>query len=268
LDSVTGRAIHGLFLKILRNGSKKIADECHKEMSIKPFTVSPLLGSFGRTSTNKLIVKEFEYWARFTFLNEEIFQAFSKVIFPMAVEQAQIFLGEQSFRITRTALEASSRNRWSDLTTYKQIKKEAEEVIAERSHETNFSLNFSFYSPTAFRRGSIGIKDSSFLLPEPALVYKSLIKKWNTFSGTPIKPDLTEKIAGKVFVSAYRLHTELYDLGNVTLQGFKGKCTFILLDSDKELTSDLLTLSKFSFFAGIGQKTTMGMGQARLANTL
>ncbi|GFP33975.1 hypothetical protein HKBW3S42_02315 [Candidatus Hakubella thermalkaliphila] len=51
--------------------------------------------------------------------------------------------------------------------------------------------------------------------------------------------------------------------GIYSLIGFQGKCKYTVLSNQNEMTRYLNILADFAFFAGLGQKTTMGMGQVR-----
>jgi CRISPR-associated endoribonuclease Cas6 len=260
LSSAIGRFIHGLFLQLLREGDEELANEYHKGYPIKPFTVSPLRGSFGRTSIKRLIVKDFEYWVRFTFLTKEGFEAFSRVVFPMSVENSPVFLNNEKFFITKVQLEGSGKRGWSGLSSFDALLKESEKILKNaKKHGRNFVLSLRFYSPTTFRRGDI-----SYIFPEPSLVFGSYFKKWNAFSNKQMPNDLLQNFSQKLVLSTYKLHTEIYDTGNVSLQGFKGSCRFTLLEKDKEILKLLIALGLFSFYAGTGQKTTMGMGMTRM----
>ena len=84
-----------------------------------------------------------------------------------------------------------------------------------------------------------------------------------------------------VTVAGYRLHTSTVHFDRATQDGFLGRCTYVLLESCKGAKHDaiqsilageelkpiqaLSLLSNFAHYAGIGYKTTMGMGQVRVS---
>lgn len=259
-DLKSGRYVHAFFLDTIKKGNKELAEGIHSGSGIKPFTVSPIQGSFGRISTGRVFIKDFEYWIRFTFLTEEVFKAFSSVVFPLSVDNSIINLGVGKFKVTKVKLERKNLKEWLHITSFKEIKEEAEEKARKIINNANppYHLRFSFHTPTSFRRGKI-----SYLFPEPTLIFKSYLKKWNSFSEIRIRDDLIEKITPFLIVTSYRLRTETYDTGDAVLAGFKGVCTLSYLEKNLYILSDLISLSKFSFFCGTGHKTTMGMGMTR-----
>ena len=57
----------------------------------------------------------------------------------------------------------------------------------------------------------------------------------------------------------------MQDFGRYQLQvGFVGQCTFgVRKDMPAEVVWGIRLLAAFGFFAGVGYRTTMGMGQVR-----
>lgn len=253
LDPAVARHVHGLFLRLLREGDAKIAEECHHGHYVKPFTLSTIYGKFGRTSTARLFIKGFEYWFRVTLLTEETFNSFSKVIFPYAAEQKTIYIGDGSFQITSAELEGVRSRGWSGISSFEDI---LDQVSAEEMPCDYFA--FQFYSPTTFRQGKV-----NYIMPDPSLVFGSLLKKWNEFSSQPFPKEIKQEAANNLVLTEYSLRSTPFNLGDHELIGFRGRCKYDLLKKDNALSSAFGALNRFSFFAGVGQKTTMGMGMVR-----
>ncbi|MER3447216.1 MAG: hypothetical protein C4291_10400 [Candidatus Dadabacteria bacterium] len=88
-------------------------------------------------------------------------------------------------------------------------------------------IKLRFISPTSFRS-----KGKQCTIPETLLIFGSLLDKWNSFSGIRFKI------------------------------GFKGTVEYRMGKKfTKEEKKQISTLADFAFFAGVGYKTTMGMGQ-------
>ena len=65
-------------------------------------------------------------------------------------------------------------------------------------------------------------------------------------------------------ISNYRLATRLMDFGSYSELGFNGQATYECSDNiPVEHVKSLNALADFAFYAGVGAKTTMGMGQCR-----
>jgi len=260
LDIHSGHSIQALFFSLLEKGDKKLSKEYHDSFNLKPFTVSPLLGSFGRSSTSRLVIKDFNYWIRFTFLEKEGFEAFSRVIFPLFAENKKLTLNGQKFYLTSVNIENQKSKGWSGISSFEALLKEGKELAKKCNKKLNHPvLSLSFFSPTTFRRGDI-----NYLFPEPSLVFQSYLNKWNLFSPFKITSgSLLNYISNHMVVSSYRLQTKVYSTGDVSLQGFSGTCRYTLLEFDFEFMSQIFSLAEFSFYAGTGQKTTMGMGMTK-----
>jgi CRISPR-associated endoribonuclease Cas6 len=119
------------------------------------------------------------------------------------------------------------------------------------------SVTFVFASPTAFSFGKRKVP-----LPLPDLVFGGLLRKWNTFSPIPFPRELLDLFKEQIAVSEIRnLNTWMLDFGRYKEKGFTGRVTFEALGSwNREELKAFNTLADFAFYAGVGYKTTMGMG--------
>jgi CRISPR-associated endoribonuclease Cas6 len=67
-----------------------------------------------------------------------------------------------------------------------------------------------------------------------------------------------------IFPVRYDMHTGMLDMGNYLLSGFMGYCVYEVDKCiDREERALLMSLLGIIPYAGIGYKTTMGMGQAK-----
>ncbi len=74
------------------------------------------------------------------------------------------------------------------------------------------------------------------------------------------KQAIQESLGKHIAVTACKLHHDLLHFPNYVQKGFVGHCTYHL-NVDQELAKHLTTLAAFAQYAGVGYKTTMGMGQ-------
>jgi CRISPR-associated endoribonuclease Cas6 len=127
-------------------------------------------------------------------------------------------------------------------------------------------ITMRFASPSAFSMG-----DRRFaLFPEPILVWDSLMRSWNRYAPEVLRIDKTamrDFVTRNVTVSDYNLHTTCLYFPKYTLKGFTGICSYSIQGTTDECASQLSALAEFARYSGIGYKTTMGMGQARIEDT-
>jgi CRISPR-associated endoribonuclease Cas6 len=125
------------------------------------------------------------------------------------------------------------------------------------------TITLYFCTSTAFSLGS----HEYCLFPEPSLLFGGLLREWNKYAPEQMRKEkqivqdssLNEHIA----VTACRLHHAYLHFPSYVQKGFVGQCTY-QLRTDRLLASHLTTLAAFAYYAGVGYKTTMGMGQIRV----
>ncbi len=116
----------------------------------------------------------------------------------------------------------------------------------------------TFCTPTAFKS-----RQQYFILPNTRLILQNLIRKWNScITQCPIEDDGNEgmeAMADGLFCGQYDLHSSSFRLKGHAVPGFIGEMTLQnnLRGFHRELADALLL---FSAYAGIGIKTTLGMG--------
>ena len=113
------------------------------------------------------------------------------------------------------------------------------------------------------------------LLPEPAYVFESLAKQWETFAPEHFRlaaNDLTTRRLASwceesLIVARYVLETRYLPSSKFAQAGFQGKIMYEMkgMRSSPE-AAWLMPLAHFALFSGVGYKTSMGMGQTRCIN--
>ena len=223
--------LHGLFFKLLGG---ELAEELHTRYgNVKPYSLS--CGEmFGEKPTEVLHLE-------INLLEEKLLAKLLSGI--ILGDKEDLFLG--GVGITDFSI-LPVREKY--IATYQSLK--------EDTFETQRWL-VRFLSPTTFRRNDI---DLPFPLPE--LVFKGLVKRWNTFSPTPVGVDL-RPFYNLVKVSSFSLKSQRVEFSNGgKLTAFRGFAVFNLsLVRDGEARRWFSILLKFSNWSGIGRKTTMGLGK-------
>lgn len=116
-------------------------------------------------------------------------------------------------------------------------------------------ITLKLTSPTSFKQGKT---IQPFPLPE--LVFGSLLRRWNSFAPEDLH---FPKIDWQGMVSAYDLKTHALKLEGGPEIGAQGWVKYRFPDPEQVRIATIL--AHYAFFAGVGRKTPMGMGQARIA---
>ncbi len=201
-----------------------------------------------------------------------------------------------------TSSEANQQERnvvsWSGSTTYSELVEQASTFDLKSA--TTWRLGLEFHSPTAFSNGQTDWGKQMYLFPDPERVFDSLARVWNVWAPSHFALDAqaTQTYArDRVVVSDYELQTQRFHFDHYGQEGFTGRCIYVMKggewvysghvrsaedlsmgDGQLRRSENLLPtmvgagltpvqalhlLASFSFYAGVGYKTTMGMGQAR-----
>jgi len=235
--------LHGLFFSI---AGEELAKELHSYSRVKPFTLCFYFQSGGKRKSlfsDKEDGEVERVQIEVSFLDESLFPRFLSSF--VLNEQKDFYLGEFKLRKIRKPY-ITDRN----IKSYRSL---FEESKPQRR------IMFEFMTPTTFRKGKC-----DWLMPDPKLIFKGLIRKWQTFSDLKIDIDLREVIENKVIVAGVWIGTKRIEFsGFGWVGGFTGS-VILHLDTEEEKTLRWLnTLARFAEFAGVGRKTTMGLGQVR-----
>jgi CRISPR-associated endoribonuclease Cas6 len=247
-----GHQTHGLFLHLISHVDNNLSTRLHDEPGYRPFTVSALSGADKRQ--NSLILRQgHTYRLRVTLLDGgQIWQCLSEYFLGTGMKQ-NLKLGEVEFSLQKIHSTAESDpSGWAAHTDWHTL----------TQSETQTSISIQFASPTAFSLG-----DRRYALyPEPILLWDSLMRSWNLYAPQELildKPPIREFIKQHVMISDYSLQTETLHYPKHTQKGFVGHCTYSIKTLDG-YASQLASLAQFARYSGIGYRTPMGMGQARV----
>lgn len=234
-----GKYAHGLFFSLLRTLDPPLASRLHVAKQ-KPFTLAPLKAKRGI-----LLL-------RFTSLDDSLFSTFFTAILEEAPEG--LTLGDTPFRLTRVLGTPeghwlAGKASWEDLATYPP----RDRVILH------------FLTPTVFVTSKPGGRTRYTPLPEPRLIVRSLLEKWQAHSPFPYNP--RELAALKAFFEMdlevdgfrnLRFHRSL--AGKSFFPGFTGELQLRIWTEAQEVRQALARLAALAFYSGVGAKTTYGMG--------
>jgi len=208
------------------------------------------------------------YWLRITMLDSRIFGTFIQHLITKP-RTLIIRLGEARFEVSRligSPEPGSAANPWTAYSSFAELSAFTQ---VQRYYE------FEFATPTAFSMGQQHWGKLMKLLPEPAHVFESLAKQWETFAPEHIRlaaNDLTARQLAtwceeSLIVARYTLETRYLPSSKFAQAGFQGKIMYEMKGIQSSPEAAWLTpLAHFALFSGVGYKTSMGMGQARCTN--
>jgi CRISPR-associated endoribonuclease Cas6 len=233
---ITPDVLHGFFFSLLPSN---IADTFHKPSRYKPFCLwAPKIFRFIKNNqpseTNSVLT------ITITFLKDEFFSPF---LFKLTENRKKLFLGPYKVSLLK---EPGSLIKNDEYTTFEDFLN-----IKAKTY-----LYFQAITPISFKKGNI-----DYPLPDPKIFFKSLINKWNYFSPFRIEVDLRKVLEEKLCIvySKIRTYKIKLSLGSA-VTGFKGKVVFYGKGLTDEELKWLNILGHFSRYAGVGRKTTMGLG--------
>ncbi len=257
LPDAMGEYGHAAFLSLIREVAPELAIALHDSGGRRPYTVSPLYGGRKRERGNVEIVAGREYWMRFTIFDPQLYAVFGRYFAENASFDLDLVLGGARFGIEEVTT-APDQHRWGGYATF-------EGLLAEARDSRIVPLRFQ--SLTAFSLGrEPDVGPRCEILPVPLLVFDSLLQRWNLCAPQPLaeRRAWREWVAEHVVVRQYQLKSEMWRFRKHVQIGFVGDCSFEARGKSVDEVRQLNALAAFAFYAGVGMKTTMGMGQCRL----
>jgi CRISPR-associated endoribonuclease Cas6 len=232
-----------------------LGDYLHESKADKPFTLSPLQvvrrGTVCRVPTlqwehTKPISAGTPCWWRISLLDDTLFSKLTQLWLNLNPNHPW-HLGPADLHITSILGTPQSTQPWANAISYAQL--------YEQSSDRDRQIELAFCTPTAFRQSNYDCA-----LPTRDLVFNSLIKRWNQYSGIELPKTLIEPI----FPSFFDIHTEMVADSRSKFIGCVGAMNFRLLgDLDPFTIKQINVLANFALYSGVGRKTTMGMGMVR-----
>jgi len=244
---LSGRHLHALFLTLVSSVNQELGNYLHKSQADKAFSIS--LFQVG-TQYDHIHWKYPEYiptgvpcWFRISLLDEALFSQLTQLWLNLNPNRPW-HLGNGDLYITSILGTPQPTQPWANSCSYEQLYAE--------SSETEREFRFSLATPTAFRHSRY---DTS--LPTPELVFNSLWRRWNKYSGIPFDSIAIESI----FPSFFHIATEMIPDSRSKFIGCIGYIHYRLLgEVETAQIKQINTLANYALYCGIGRKTTMGMG--------
>lgn len=252
-----GQKALAMFLQqLIASTDTLAAARLHAHANAKPFTTAILPSSPQEDASLMLRI-------RCTLLDDDLFPLVSQYFLRNLGTIPCLRLGKSTLQVARLLTTEESGDTWAGCLRFADLLAQAD------PHEATWPI--VFVTPTAFRMG-----DAEMPLPLPRLCFQSWLNSWEEHAPQPFFPDkaarkafLTEVVEAQVSVHYAQLrllpHTLYFDGKHQREHGFLGACQF-RVQPRKVLPQHrhiLGVLARYSFFAGTGHKTTMGMGVTR-----
>lgn len=255
-----GRAVYGFFLDYIKETDPDLSAQLHGGRGRKPFTCSTLVGGKWQDTDARLYTPEEPAWLRLTGLTPPVSAHLQRLA---ADPPPSLRLDGVPFQVQEATLDGAEHGA-AGHTTYEELA--APTLLSGRKRL--FRLKLEFVSPTTFRVRSPGGKSPSWPVPMPRWVFASLRRCWNDHSPLPVPDeDLEQFVAESVVLSRYRLRTRAVPLKKgIPETGCVGVVHYLLLKKEKYWARLLNLLAAYSFYAGVGYQTTVGLGQTKLVS--
>jgi len=258
VGATVGHQAHAAFLQTIREADPALAGMLHlPNVPVRPFTVSPLLGVGPARDGRVHLSPDESYALRFTVLHPPIYERFM-ARFLHGEGRPFIHLGRAQLLIGEILVTPGSHP-WAGYASWAQLAAEAPPAD---------EITLEFTSPTAFGFGQKAWGKKSVVLPDPVLVFGSLIRSWNGLAPSPLQVDreaLKTFLEENVVIKRIGwLETRMQEFKHAPQVGFVGRVTYGLMGGDDYARRACNALADFAFYAGVGMKTAMGMGQCRV----
>ncbi len=257
IGATVGHRAHAAFLRAIEAVDPALSAALHApNRSPRPFTVSPLRGIPPARSGTVRLSPERTVWLRITLLLRPLYERLMES-FLRDDQRPLLQLGSATFWIREVRVTPGSHP-WAGYASW-------EELAAAAGPERELTLEFA--SPTAFSFGRKEWGHQMIVLPLPERVFGSLARTWNAFAPSSLQLEartLKGYTAEHVVIKEIEnLNTHMLDFSGRPQVGFTGRVTYGLMGENDSVRQQLTMLADFAFYAGVGYKTTMGMGQAR-----
>jgi CRISPR-associated endoribonuclease Cas6 len=271
-EDLQGQKTLALFLQeLIQKQDPALATMLHAPKNSKPFTTATLkpLGSnsLGRPEDKRSDHRskashadQGETKMRITLLDDALYPLISQFFLQHIGGIPTLHLGRSALVISKVSVTSESGEPWAGFAAF--------ETLLAQSSATETLWRTSFATPTVFKSG-----DADLLLPIPRLCFQSWLNSWDEHAPCPFFSDkgerkrfLEEVVEGQVSVDFSQLRSAeqgfYFDGHRTRERGFTGLCRFSVkpAKTPPQHRHILGTLARYSFYAGTGRKTTMGMG--------
>jgi CRISPR-associated endoribonuclease Cas6 len=249
IPKTTGHLVHAMFLNLVKQFDPTLSARLHHEPGYRPYTLSPLRDvqateeciQLRQGQVCRLRVTLLDGGLLWRRLSTHFLEA-GPITVQLRSAALQLIRMHSSPEKVSTGLVSTTH--WHTLA----------------SLSAHSVITFHFVSPTAFSLG----KRSFALIPKPVLLWEALLRVWNTYAPAEYHcawQELREALC-QIRVILCDLHIDTFQYPEYMQKGFVGRCSY-QIPVHAAAAPFLTTLAAFAPYAGVGYKTTMGMGQTK-----
>jgi len=238
----TGPAVAAAFLLAIKKIDPRTAAQLHDEPPPKRYTTTPLLGEDGAPARLASTETRFEVGVLTDSLFAPIYTALT---------------ADEPWRIDRVAYQRAATDIRA-VVTYPDL-------LSQARPESRWA--FRRVTPTGFSTAKEQGVRRSRPLPDPERIFGSLLARWRALADTPLPETLPSTIAHHLEIVDCELTVakHLVKPGAPLARGCRGTVSVALAEPERVPPGDrraLDALAAFAAFAGLGDRTTVGMGHA------
>jgi hypothetical protein len=241
-----GQTLRSAGLEMVRQADPALASTVPDEAGLEPFTMSPLMGRFGRTHDG-ISLEGRKYRVRICSLTAPAFRAIVLTLGRMVAESGAITIGGIDFDVLSYGFSGYRGD--PGLATYSGL------LQAEPGRK----LSLRFLSPTVFRTSTRGVA-----IPTAREIFGGYLNQWSRFAPEAAKIDAA---SAESAMSCAMMRRCSMSAGSPATKengpgGLVGACTIeSAWGTSQERLRILNALGRFAAFAGSGSGTALGMGQ-------
>lgn len=245
-----GIGVRAWFLKAVSAANSTLSERLHDGHQLRPYTVSSLLLSNSR----RALLPDTPVTIRVTALEDELTRV-TRDLMPTLVGTTIVLAG-LPFVVEAVTTDAAVHP-WAgestDIDLVQQWSLSANPLMR--------TIALQFDSPTAFHS-----KGNTVPFPLPALIFGSLVDRWNAFNQLQLSEDARKFAEESVALTRYQLRsihipTEQQAGRSSAEIGFTGYARYFTRRWDRYWVGVLHTLAAYAFYSGMGVNTTLGMGR-------
>ncbi len=230
-----------VFLDRIAQVSPAMSSQLHDSQTMSPFSLSPVMGVHTKVQENQ------SCWVRIGILNDDLQESFVNML-EQGIWSQPIQLEQHIFQIEDILWGHQPEHLWSGYDTFESL------MTATEVHN---KLSLTIKTPLSFKRS-----DTFYPFPEPSLLFRNILTRWNAFSPEPFSEDLD---FSRITFADFNIKTRPYPLRHrATAIGCVGAIGFLFKQCPQEIAEVCHTLLRFAFYSGIGVKTTQGMGMVMM----
>lgn len=248
-----GKHFHALFLNLVSSVDRNLGIYLHNQQIDKAFSLSPLQvkkqfhqDELLQCEHRQAIPANTPCWLRISLLDDRLFGHLNQLWLNLNPAHPW-HLGPANLHITSILGTPQSTQPWANFSTYPELYKKASDEAKQ--------IDFVLYTPTAFRQ-----MHYDCALPTRDLIFNSLLRRWNQYSGMPFD----DIFLATIFPNAFDIRTEIVKDARSKFIGCVGSISFrIFGEVEPKTIKQINTLADFAMYCGVGRKTPMGMGMIR-----